>query len=116
MPEFGSWGSGHVYLGPVDHSQVENVDRLVTWLHQLREEGDYLSRVDSWWQPLVSFAQEKRNLTSWRLLGERGEFGRVLSDFLFSQEGTKYQRNFRWDGELVCGRPAPPIKVRLVLH
>ena len=39
-------------------------------------------------------------------------FVRYLSDFLFSKSGSKYKANFRFDGNLTCNEPAPPIQVK----
>ena len=38
-------------------------------------------------------------------------FEYLLSQFLFSRHGSKFKRNFRFDGNLTCNVPAPPIKV-----
>ena len=35
----------------------------------------------------------------------------VLGDFLHSSTGAKHKKNFEFDEELVCGEPAPPIRV-----
>ncbi|XP_031837456.2 patched domain-containing protein 3 [Nomia melanderi] len=37
------------------------------------------------------------------------QFSEYLSKFLFSQNGGKYQRNFRFKKDLVCGQNTPPI-------
>jgi hypothetical protein len=39
------------------------------------------------------------------------EFSIYISKYLFSPHGSKYQKHFRFDGELLCGRPAPPTTV-----
>ena len=41
----------------------------------------------------------------------KSEFSMVLSDFLHSSEGARFKTDFEFDGELVCGEPAPPIRV-----
>lgn len=41
----------------------------------------------------------------------KSEFPMLLSDFLHSSEGSRYKSNFEFDGDLVCGEPAPPIRV-----
>ena len=33
----------------------------------------------------------------------------MLTDFLFSRQGTRSKSDFRFNGTLECGRPAPPI-------
>ena len=44
------------------------------------------------------------------------EFSTYISKYLFSPIGSKYQKNFRFDGKLHCGQPAPPITVSLELE
>ena len=36
-------------------------------------------------------------------------FQEKLSHFLFSPVGAKYRAMFKFDGELVCGQPAPQV-------
>ena len=52
-------------------------------------------------------------MSDWREAVSRGKFALYLSDYLFSQEGAKSKYGFRFhDPEgLVCGSPAPLIKV-----
>ena len=52
-------------------------------------------------------------MSDWREAVNSGKFPLYLSDYLFSQEGAKSKYGFRFydpDG-LVCGSPAPVIKV-----
>jgi Niemann-Pick C1 protein len=42
---------------------------------------------------------------------EEEKFLLYLSKFLFSRIGGKYQRNFRFKGNLTCGVPAPAITI-----
>ena len=54
-------------------------------------------------------------MSDWREAVDSGKFPLYLSDYLFSQEGAKSKYGFRFydpDG-LVCGNPAPVIKVPL---
>ena len=41
------------------------------------------------------------------------EFNTYLTKFLFTPSGSKYQKMFRFDGDLKCGQPAPPITVSI---
>ena len=64
-----------------------------------------------WWTSLKEFARDKKNLTRWQDFSNTEDFNIILSDFLFSTRGANYKPNFKWDGELVCNKPAPPIMV-----
>ena len=54
---------------------------------------------------------KKDNYTKVEDIMSKSEFSMVLSDFLHSSEGAKFKTDFEFDGELVCGEPAPPIRV-----
>ena len=40
------------------------------------------------------------------------DFRRLLSEFLFSAEGSPYKNNFKFEEELICDQPAPDILVK----
>ena len=40
---------------------------------------------------------------------DAANFQEKLSHFLFSPVGAKYRAMFKFDGELVCGEPAPQV-------
>ena len=72
------------------------------------------SEVSFWWTPLRKYLQDKVGFEDWRdAFNDEEDFSLHLSDFLFSPEGAQSRKNFRWSGdqELVCGDPAPNIKV-----
>ena len=54
------------------------------------------------------FARERRN-SSWEAFSTAEEFPALLSDFLFSSRGARFKPSFQFSGDLVCGRPAPPV-------
>ena len=72
------------------------------------------SEVSFWWTPLKKYLQEKAGFEDWRdAFEDVDDFRLHLSDFLFHAEGAQSRKNFRWsdDQDLVCGQPAPNIKV-----
>lgn len=44
------------------------------------------------------------------------EFSRFIGKFLFSPNGAKYNKNFRFDGQFKCDKPAPPITVSKMMY
>ena len=96
-----------VYSGHLDQSDLSSIDKLVTGLEGLKEDGTYVRDVDCWWTNFKQFTEEKTNLTHWTELGP--DFSQVLSDFLFSSYGGQYRASFKFSGGLQCGRPAPNI-------
>ena len=93
--------------------------------------------MDAWWTNFKTYLAESRNLSDWRSIlksfdkteteikspfeapqsdnnsRSRSSFEFLLSQFLFSRHGSKFKRNFRFDGNLTCNQPAPPIKVNI---
>ena len=58
------------------------------------------------------FDNFENEMTTTPLRSSSSMFVRYLSDFLFSKSGSKYKANFRFDGNLTCNEPAPPIQVK----
>ena len=81
----------------------------------------YISGVDAWWTNFKGYIAEEKNVSDWRssvFAAENKteenlklEFPWLLSEFLHSRQGSKYKRNFHFDGNLTCNFPAPPITV-----
>ena len=57
------------------------------------------------------YARDKKNITRWQDFSNKKDFSRILSDFLFSTKGITYKDKFRFDGNITCNQPAPPITV-----
>ena len=66
-----------------------------------------------WWTKMKRYMAEEKEVAEWRDAFESGNFPLYLSDFLFHKDGAQErEKSFKFDGELVCNEPAPPIKVR----
>ena len=100
-----------MYTGPLHHSHLRGVESMVTEVEALQQEGKWLAEVDPWWTEMKKFAEEKTQFTNWTQFSNGNDFPVVLSDFLFSLKGSKYRKDFQFDGELKCNEPAPPIQV-----
>jgi len=98
-----------VYSGSTQFSDLENIDKLVLGLQELEQEQTYLSEVESWWIDMKKYIKKETNFTSWLEITNEKDFQMALSDFLFSALGAKYRSSFKFDGELECSKPAPPI-------
>ena len=88
----------------------------------------YFVGVNAWWTNFKAYMSEEKNVSDWRTTLVEGdsfdelrnnttylkpgmEFQNLLSQFLFSRQGSKFKPNFRFEGNLTCNAPAPPIKV-----
>ncbi|XP_066939871.1 patched domain-containing protein 3-like isoform X1 [Macrobrachium rosenbergii] len=97
---------GTVYLGALDYPrEVYKVGQLT----EAMLEDEYISHVDSWYDAMANYTMSD--------LGEdiRNKplndtfFSQILSAFLFSPVGSKYQSYFHFDGNLTIARPTPPV-------
>ena len=93
----------------INSSHLEKLEWLDTKLDDLVSSGRVLERYNFWWKDFTTFT-EKREVESWRNISN-SEFQMLLSDFLFSNTGAKYQKNFHFETELECGSQAPDILV-----
>ncbi len=60
---------------------------------------------------MKSWLSDSKGMDDWREAFSSQDFALLLSDFLFDVEGAEHQQSFKFDSELVCGEPAPPINV-----
>jgi hypothetical protein len=101
--------SAEVYMSGIDGQSMAGMEKLTEGLQQLVNNKTHLRSINSWWPPLKEYALEHKNFSSWQELSESSDFSAVLSDFLYSREGSNYKYNFKFDGQLACSKPAPPI-------
>lgn len=72
-----------------------------------------METVDSWTSGFIKYTKRAEGVD---LLTEnitQTDFSLYLSKFLWSPNGARFQKNFRFDGEFVCGKPAPPVTVSM---
>ena len=101
--------AAEVYLGRLDGESMAGMEQLTAGLQGLVDNRTHLRAINSWWPPLKEYAMDQKNFTSWQELSRSAAFPLLLSDFLFSREGSSYKYNFKFDGQLACRQPAPPI-------
>ena len=102
--------SAEVYTGRLESNGLARMEKLTAGLALLVANRTHLRGMDSWWPPLKRYAIAKKNYTHWQdFTATPSAFPALLSDFLFSTAGSSYKDNFKFDGELLCGQPAPPI-------
>lgn len=107
FPEMGF--EAGVYFGQLNYT--EEFPKILNFTERMNNQTQYLHEVNSWTNKLQDFSMEHMdtNLMGGNVTDER--FRTVLSKFLYSPEGGKYQAHFRFKEKLKCGEPAPPITV-----
>jgi len=99
-----------VYSGELSYSDLPNIDKLISGLEELKDNGTYLRDVDCWWSKMKKYSEEKTKFHSWNEFANENDFPLVLSDFLFSSYGSQYKHHFKFEDDLICNKPAPRIK------
>ena len=103
--------NGHtcdIYTSNFNWTHVSQLEALTQRFEAMEESGSVLRGIDSWWREMKTFALENKNQT-WQEFATEEDFSQMLTDFLFSRQGTRSKSDFRFNGTLECGRPAPPI-------
>ena len=110
---YDSFWSGEIYSGRLVQSDLDRVKVLAGGLEELLHQGTVISSYDCWWESFQSYSLKKYNYTTTEQLSPH--FQSLLSEFLFSQEGAKYESHFKFSKPLVCGLPAPPVLASKIL-
>ena len=103
--------NGHtcdIYTSNFNWTHVSQLEDLTQRFEAMERSGLVLRGIDSWWREMKTFALESKNQT-WNDFATEENFPQMLSDFLFSRQGTRSKSDFRFNGTLECGSPAPPI-------
>lgn len=106
-PEMGNEGS--VFLGALNYSHELPI--IYNMIEKLENETDYVYNFLSWTKPFRTFVLSnlKKDIKEVKLTDT--EWNLYISTFLHTMEGFKYSSKFRFNGDLKCGSPAPPVIV-----
>lgn len=90
--------------------ELRNIHELAL---TLEKETEILKSVDYWTTGFIKYTNkaERVNLLNEEISQEK--FNDYLSKFLWSPNGARFQKNFRFERDIECGKPAPPITVSL---
>ena len=101
---------GRVYMSGGLAHRLTDIDAL---LQEFENKPEYVKSVDGWYPGFKDYVnqhfRQDRPLPSHPM--EEEEFSQLLTQYLFSPSGSRYQPNFQFSSPLVCGQPAPPILV-----
>ncbi len=68
--------------------------------------------VDCWWTPFKKFARLRNGAAVLPAGKDDPVWSHLLSDFLFSPTGFRYQKDLVFNGTLECGEAAPDLLVK----
>nr|SVE82668.1 EOG090X0BEK [Daphnia magna] len=108
FPDNGQMAS--IYIQTTNLSS--NLDRLDALIDTVRNETNIVSQVDDWFGGFKEFTA-KRHAIDWMNQNMTDEqFSTYLKNYLFTQKGAKFRRNFKFEDPLQCRSAiAPPISV-----
>jgi len=101
--------TAYIYTQKFDHTDLYKLEDLTNKLTELQTSKTHIGDVDCWWTELKKYSEEKTNFTNWQEFAQEDKFPIIFSDFLFSSYGSNFKPNFKFDGELICNQPAPPV-------
>ncbi|XP_011500202.1 PREDICTED: patched domain-containing protein 3-like [Ceratosolen solmsi marchali] len=78
-------------------------------LSMILQNASFTESVKNWPLDFIHFVDANFNIDAENKTLTENEFTMYLSKFLFSRIGGKYQRNFRFKGNLTCGESSPSI-------
>lgn len=103
-PEAGERGT--LYLGALDYSQeFPKIGQLSTQM----KENEYISFVDSWYDLMVTYTMQDTGIDIGGKAMNETFFREIMSAFLFSPSGSRFQTYFHFDGNLTIGKPTPQL-------
>lgn len=108
FPDNGQMAS--IYIQTTNLSS--NLDRLDALIDTVRNETNIVSQVDDWFGGFKEFTA-KRHAIDWMNQNMTDEqFSTYLKNYLFTQKGAKFRRNFKFEDPLQCRSAiAPPISI-----
>ncbi|CAB3372453.1 Hypothetical predicted protein [Cloeon dipterum] len=96
-----------VYMGKLNYSiEFRRIQKLVA---EFRKQDDILHDVKAWSEEFQKYVSDNHHINLQRQILSDAEFSRFISKFLFSPSGAIFEKDFRFDGKLTCGQPAPPV-------
>ncbi|XP_042871711.1 protein patched homolog 2-like [Penaeus japonicus] len=103
-PEAGERGT--LYLGALNYSQeLPKIGELTTQM----KENEYISFVDSWYDLMVTYTMQDVGIDIGGKVMNETFFREILSAFLFSPSGSRFQTFFHFNGNLTIGKPTPQL-------
>lgn len=107
FPDIGQ--NAAIYFGRLNYSaELPNIYRLLT---QFKQEENIIKNLEEWYSGFRYYVNRNIEKDIATDILSDDEFSTYISKYLFSPSGSKYQKNFRFDGNLHCGQPAPPVTV-----
>ncbi|XP_001601232.1 NPC intracellular cholesterol transporter 1 [Nasonia vitripennis] len=97
-----------VFMSNIDF--VQDFPKILN-LSRTLENASFTENVKNWPVDFVHFSNANFNIDAENRTLLEDDFQNCLSKFLFSRIGGKYQRNFRFSGNLTCGVKAPLIEM-----
>lgn len=80
---------------------------------KMKNESQIIKNIDTWTTSFIKYTKKGLHVDVLNEKMSDEKFKEYLSKFLWSANGARYQKNFRFDKELICGEPTPNITVNI---
>ena len=97
-----------VFTGEINGTHLQQISFLHSQLDRIVQNKDILESYESWWNHFLDYLDQRTEFKSWQNLTD-DDFHLVMSNFLYTKSGSKFQGNFNFESSLKCGSPAPRI-------
>merc|ERR1719347_1141930 len=88
-----------IFTGRIRFGDLESLNKLTDDLENMKNNNLHLKSVSSWWPEFKLYVKREANLSSWETIESKEHFNMMLTDFLFSLDGSAFKPNFRFKSE-----------------
>jgi hypothetical protein len=88
-------------------SNMRQLDELETNIKATNKFSDF----GFWYSDFKEYANKNFNAGLPEKNLTKAKLNKYMSKFLYSPIGSKYRPRFKFDGNITCGQPSPPIQV-----
>lgn len=102
-----------ILFGDIDY--FSSFGQINEFTEHLQSRSDLISNIDSWSQNFHNFVQLYHNVDIQRRTNVSETTLRMyFTQFLYSQEGGRFQKSFKFKTPLKCGEPVPPLLAGII--
>ncbi|KAK6641750.1 hypothetical protein RUM44_013465 [Polyplax serrata] len=104
--------SGAIYVGNVNYT--EDIGKIHQLSLIMQNQTAIVKNIDTWTSAFLKYTRKAFRVDLLKETVPESTFKEYLSKFLWSPNGARFQKNFRFDGDLICGQPTPDVAMSLI--
>lgn len=98
-----------IYMGEIKY--YEEIGKIHDLAMKVKNETEIVKNLDSWTSGFIKYTKKASGIDILNDNVTEEDFNQHLSQFLWSPNGARFQKNFRFGGTFECGKPSPPVVV-----